>query len=313
MLHILFIILKLLGLLLLLVLGLLLLILFIVLFVPVRYRADGTACKEKSGMVRVTWLFRLVELTALYDGGVKVRARILWKRLFDETVWSGDKEETPDELTEEFTEKSAGDFAEPVKNTAQSVLEPEKKKQKETQKEPDEPEDPKLSPNPRLSKEPAGQAVEAQEIKPESSEKITGFIRKIREKAQGIRKMFDSRKEKVQKVREIISDEDNQKTVRLILRQVKKILRHILPRKLCGRVRFGFDDPSRTGQVLAAVSPFYGLYAKTLALEPVFDEKVLEGELHLKGRIRVWSLLWAGGRVLLNKNFRKQLRNLQSR
>lgn len=82
----------------------------------------------------------------------------------------------------------------------------------------------------------------------------------------------------------------------------------MLPRKISGRVRFGFDDPATTGQILTYISPFYGLYAKTLKLEPIFEEKVLDGELHVKGHIRAATLLWIVIRVVLNKNFRVLLK-----
>ena len=77
-------------------------------------------------------------------------------------------------------------------------------------------------------------------------------------------------------------DEQNQKAFRLVWKRTKKLVRYILPRKLRGRIHFGFDDPYDTGQVLAAVSPFYGMYARTLTLEPDFTGTALGGELHLK-------------------------------
>ena len=101
--------------------------------------------------------------------------------------------------------------------------------------------------------------------------------------------------------------------MKLILRQVKALLRHILPRKASGYVVFGFDDPYTTGQVLAAASLFYAWYGQNIELIPMFEEPALEGELKLKGRIRMGTLLWCGLRVFLNKNFRvllKRWRNM---
>ncbi|MBR0306454.1 MAG: DUF2953 domain-containing protein, partial [Lachnospiraceae bacterium] len=114
--------------------------------------------------------------------------------------------------------------------------------------------------------------------------------------------------EKIEQVRTFLNDQENRKTIGLLWRQVKKLLRHVLPRKISGRVRFGFDDPATTGQILTYISPFYGLYAKTLKLEPIFEEKVLDGELHVKGHIRAATLLWIVIRVVLNKNFRVLLK-----
>ena len=68
-------------------------------------------------------------------------------------------------------------------------------------------------------------------------------------------------------------DEQNQKAFRLVWKRTKKLVRYILPRKLRGRIHFGFDDPYDTGQVLAAVSPFYGMYARTLTLERISPER----------------------------------------
>ena len=56
----------------------------------------------------------------------------------------------------------------------------------------------------------------------------------------------------------IFSDEANQRTFRLLKRQVWALCRHVLPGKAAGRVRFGFEDPYITGQVLTYISPFYG-------------------------------------------------------
>jgi len=59
---------------------------------------------------------------------------------------------------------------------------------------------------------------------------------------------------------------------------------------------------------LTYISPFYGLYADKLELIPVFEESVLEGQLQVKGRIRIGTVLMIAGRMLLDKNFRKLLR-----
>ncbi len=51
-------------------------------------------------------------------------------------------------------------------------------------------------------------------------------------------------------------DEENKATVRLVIAQVKKLFRHILPREAGGNIRAGFDDPAATGTMLAAIAPF---------------------------------------------------------
>ena len=93
-----------------------------------------------------------------------------------------------------------------------------------------------------------------------------------------------------------------------MVRLTKKLIRHLLPTKCSGRVRFGFEDPYTTGQILTYISPFYGWYARSVQVEPVFDENVMEGELRLKGRVRVATLLWIVIRLFMDKNFRRLLK-----
>ena len=146
--------------------------------------------------------------------------------------------------------------------------------------------------------------------------KLRNVLQKISEKLRGLWQTLQTKKnvlqEKYEEIRALVTDEANQKTFRLLCRQVKKLLRHLLPTKCRGRVRFGFDDPATTGQILMYLSPFYGWYRDALKLEPVFDEKVTEGELWVKGRIRLGTLLWIVVRLFLDKNFRRLLKSRKS-
>ena len=82
----------------------------------------------------------------------------------------------------------------------------------------------------------------------------------------------------------------------------------MLPRRVKGKLRFGFDDPYTTGQVLMYLAPFYGLYARKLELIPVFEEPVLDGELYLKGKVRIGTVLVLAARMMLDRNFRSLLK-----
>ena len=58
-----------------------------------------------------------------------------------------------------------------------------------------------------------------------------------------------------------------------------------MPRRITGKVLFGFEDPSLTGKILAAASLLCPLYKNKFQIIPVFDRTVLEGEVKLSGRI----------------------------
>ena len=121
-------------------------------------------------------------------------------------------------------------------------------------------------------------------------------------------KRSETIKEKKEEIQAWISNENNRKTIRLLLRQLKKLILHLHPKKGKGEVVFGFDDPYTTGQVLTAVSAVYPFCHKQLDIYPVFDRQVYTAEGHFKGRIRAGTLLLIAGRMLLDKNFRGLLR-----
>jgi hypothetical protein len=136
---------------------------------------------------------------------------------------------------------------------------------------------------------------------------------RIRRIYKAVRDRYRMISEKKQWMKSFLDNEDNRKTLRLLKRQGFRLVRHVFPYRLKGELRFGFDDPYTTGQILTWISPFYGLYAGKINLIPVFEEKALDGELSLKGRIRLGTILVLVVRVLLNKNFRRLLREFRNR
>jgi len=317
MLQILFMILKILGILLLVVFGIILLILLLVLFVPVRYRLDAVFDGKPKGGLMVSWLLHLLTVRVDYDENVKARVKILWFRLFDKAVWPAEEPEKPDAAANaDFTESDKTEevtvAADPIKT--EKVVVAAKPAETVKTEQPEEPE--------QTVKTTGTEATETSDDTVQGSkielliEKITvgihALVTKISCMYRQVRGKAEAGQEKAEQFHTFLADQENRNTIRLIWKQVKKLVCHILPRKISGRVRFGFDDPATTGQILTYVSPFYGMYAKTLDLEPVFDEKVMEGELHVKGHIRAASLLWIVIRVFLNKNFRKLLKQVMA-
>jgi hypothetical protein len=138
--------------------------------------------------------------------------------------------------------------------------------------------------------------------------KIKSILLKLKFSFQNICDRLRTINEKKEEIQLWIADKENQKTIKLMIRQVKKLVRAIAPRKGKGTLTFGFDDPYLTGQILTGASLIYPFVHKHLDLYPVFDRQVLEGEGWFKGRIRFGTLVIIGGRLLLNRNFRVLLK-----
>ncbi len=319
MLHILIWILKLCGLLLLAAFLLLLAVILAILFVPLRYRADLHFENKPAGCLTATWLLHAFKAEAVLEEKLRVKIRLLWFTLFDEILWpdedeSASEEETLPEkeaiskeepLPEEDTLPKKSPLSDEERSSQESVFSDDDDILSATEVRPDKAETAKAdAPASEKKRKRISFLSRIREWIRRFIGRLTAFFRNIKASAASVQKRYRS-------FRSIITDEKNRKTFRLVKKQSGALIRHILPRRLKGWIRFGFEDPYYTGKVLTIISPFYGLYGKNISIEPVFDEKVLTGELCFSGRIRLSKLLWCIFRVVMDKNFRIIYRKLR--
>ena len=110
--------------------------------------------------------------------------------------------------------------------------------------------------------------------------------------------------EKLSSLREAVEDEENQKAFLLLVSRVKYLLHHLRFRRFEGRLQFGFDDPAMMGRILGVLSLFYPLYGENFTITPVFDHTLFEGEIALKGHVRLVHILIAAIQLMMNKKIR---------
>lgn len=291
-------ILKWLGILLLVLLGLVLTVLLAVLFVPVRYEAEGSFRGELLAKGQISWLWRLFSIQAVYDGDTEVSLRIFGVKpgRKKETAERTEKTETPDPVVTGSGKRPEEKV--PVYESRPKAEVPASEKHQGTEEGIKE-------------KVPAAGTKNAKNGQKKKRVRQSLF-QKIKVTFQRICGKLKTAEERWQKLMEFLEKEENKNTFRLLKRQVIRFFKHVLPGKVSGTVRFGFEDPYTTGRILTYISPFYGWYGRTIQVIPVFDEQVLDGELSLKGRIRIATLLFIGFQVWRDKNFRTLLKRWQA-
>lgn len=291
-------ILKWLGILLLVLLGLVLTVLLAVLFVPVRYEAEGSFRGELLAKGQISWLWRLFSIQAVYDGDTEVSLRIFGVKpgRKKETAERTEKTETPDPVVTGSGKRPEEEV--PVYESRPKAEVPASEKHQGTEEGIKE-------------KVPAAGTKNAKNGQKKKRVRQNLF-QKIKVTFQRICGKLKTAEERWQKLMEFLEKEENKNTFRLLKRQVIRFFKHVLPGKVSGTVRFGFEDPYTTGRILTYISPFYGWYGRTIQVIPVFDEQVLDGELSLKGRIRIATLLFIGFQVWRDKNFRTLLKRWQA-
>lgn len=293
MLHIILTILKILGIILLVLLGIVLAVLLSVLFIPVCYRGQGKKEGEQiEAKASVSWLCYLIHGTVIYESGKtrwelylfgiplrKVRDRIK-ERKRKKSRKAKKPEGEPSVAPEEKPERKAG------------VRLEEKTKEEVSQKE---------------KRESSG--VENHK----KTEKKQGIWKKISEKIKRVRLTFHNICANIKEWRSFFALETTKAAFRFLLGKGKGLLHHILPRKIRGKLIFGFEDPALTGQVLGVAAIFYSFYQDKFLLTPVFDRQILEGEITLSGRIYGVYLLWTAWQIYKNQDVRKVYQKFQDK
>ena len=298
-------ILKIFGILLLVVIGLLILGILAILFVPLRY--DGKISyndKNQCVATQITWLFRLICIEGGYQEKVYARARLLWFTLWK---WKADEKENDKEDHLESADYSEEELDRLLEERSQKEESKEETKEEtvieEKMDEPDAEENlTEVQPTEIEPKEVEPTEIESKEVESNEAESTEKKPKKIQ--LQQIGKRIKEIKEKIKHIKEMASDQRIHRAILLLIDGAWKIVRHSLPRKIKGRAKFGFEDPSTTGQILTYVSLLYPCYAKSVELVPMFTEKVIDLDLYFRGRVRLFSLIWICVKIWFDRNFR---------
>ena len=308
-------ILKILGIILLVLLGLLLVIVLSVLFVPVRYRLEGEKSSPgwsgANGKVKVSWLLHLIHLRIQYqekelDWECYLFGVPLKKAGAAVREWKKKRRKKKVQEQKERRKKAVQQKNEPEKRTAA------KKKGQEKPLQIEEKTEIKTAERKQQEKEKVSDKLSRFWNR---CKKIVGsileFPGKLKKKLTNIRLTFRGFCDKIKRWRTLWNEDSTQAALRFLTEKGRKLIRHVLPRKIRGSITFGCEDPALTGQILGAVAIAYPLYGKGVAVYPRFEEKILEGQLQMKGRIVAACLLWQAWKIYRNPDVRKTLKKIR--
>lgn len=322
--HVLLILLKFLGIFLLFLLGLI----FLILAAPIRYSFHFHAGEDASfgGQIKVTWLLGILYIRGSYIEKIfEYRVRIFGyqilgnqkeflekkqkrerkkqKKKNKKSEKSNNKENVPAPLKQE--ESHGEDRSAKQEMQTEEKVSPEQEgtcKERRSAEQEVRTEE-KVSPEQEGTCEgrrSAEKAVEPMEKKPSSTggsgKKTTGRL--------------DSLRNKVHEFREAYQEYHGKQLMDFAKQSIIKILRHVLPRRMRGFIRFGFDDPAVTGIVTGGAALFYPKYRDTLVLEPDFGQECFEADCRGRGRIHPGFFLYMGLKALWNPDVRALLKKL---
>lgn len=309
-------VLKIVGIILLVILCPVLLLILTVLFVPVRYRLEAEAAAGAyKGKGKMTWLLHSfsvkVDLDSQAEKKATLKIRILGLDFLSLMSKMKEKRKTKGDRAKPKKEKQNKKLAELEKHDPQTYeeLRAEALAKRKAEKEKIEVEETaaKAREDERLAslKKLRGHRLTKRKQKREIlAERLARLIRKaIRSIAaigvtlyelpgvviHAVGKAFGKIRQSLRTIkrwRYFLQNERTAEALKLVLKSLKKLIRHIRPKTIKGHLTYGFDDPYQTGLMLAAADSVYGLWSRHFTLTPDFEKKALDGHVLIKGKIR---------------------------
>ena len=274
-------ILKIIGIILLVVLGLLLFLLFLVLFVPIRYRMEGGKEEQFRMEADVRWLSPVLAFRFSYrKEETECWFRFLWfrKRLDGEEddyiIPEEDDGTIPQEETVLLQHSDSGGngagFSMESGGSGKTKAERKKKKKKKKRR------------------------------------MVSEFFHSLRRTLKRFLAQCRQMKDMLCRGKALLEDEINQRSVRLIFRELRYLLRHSGFRRIQTNLTFALWEPSATGQFLGVLCMLPVMYRYEIQVYPDFEAEsaYVRGSFQIKGHIRLIHMLVSFLRLLKEREFR---------
>ena len=225
------------------ILGLLLFLIALVIFVPVRYRAQGSSHGGINYTFHFSWLCSIVAISKKLHSdkimlkvfGIPVKCLAGGEKRATKTPGQKDKEKS-------VREKPAAEKSAAEKPAAEEPVKRMPGKKAKTKKE-------------------------------------------LRSKRKKKKKIFSFNG--VSSIIGLVKDTNNRLVLKRLWREIKRLIRYLLPTRVHGTVIIGTGDPCLTGLILGGLSLIPIVYQDGVQITPDFEEKHFEAEGFVRGRIRV--------------------------
>ena len=159
---------------------------------------------------------------------------------------------------------------------------------------------------------PLSRKIKAASIRTRS--KTLDIIAKSVQAVEGAMKKLKVLYEQIKKYVNFIRSQTTRRAFKKLVNLVVKIIKHIIPRKIHGKVEFGFEEPHLTGQALGGVAVAYDMFGidpENIEVIPYFDREMIDARLEYRGRIFLIVLLSYGLKFILDLDTRKTIKTIK--
>lgn len=296
----------------------LLLLVCFLLFCPICYKAKAEFGEKLLADGRVCWLLGLVWVTfAFQEGEFTSKIRLFGMDLQKVSAWRKKRRDRKKADRKKQRNKSNKEASRRVLE-ADSSLETKKKPEyekipgTEAEKKSEAEKMPKLEAKTESKEEPRllQERSEGKETKKEKKNFIRALWQKLKDFIRFIKTFFKSLASLCKKIKKktdwakdakkFWKSANTQRMVCILKDNVIHLWRKLKPKVLRGNIFLGTGDPCSTGEILGVAAIFYAAYGRRIQVTPDFETARFEGNLFIKGRISLITIVIILIRIFLS-------------
>ncbi|MFG6367159.1 MAG: hypothetical protein K1W16_01820 [Lachnospiraceae bacterium] len=307
---ILFTVLKIAGIVFLVILGLVILILLLVMFVPVRYRGEGSYYDSAfSTKLNFSWLCRIVSVWGEFQKGQE-RGFHIYLKIFGIVIYDNLKRANK----KRKHKKGKSTKTKIEHNNEIQAAETQDVISDETANKWEAP----MNKNVCLNMDAENAGSDMPKEKQNILEKIKRFFINFVKFLKNIKFTFSKVCDTIVKIKdnikyylEVLQLESTKQAFATCQKQFRYALRKLSPRNFQINLHLGFADPAVMGEVLAVWGMFYPIHLGNIDIQPEFDRVVMEGDFSFRGRISVFVFVRIACILFFDRNIKCLLRQLK--
>ena len=315
MLAVILFVLKIIGIIILVILLLAILLLLLVLFVPIRYRIDGTVPKtyldegfdtDKIDLkIGFHWLLHILSGKYVFPGDESFTVRVFGIRVYP-------RKKRSDNKSEERSKKKSKEKSDELESRKDDIIREDMESGLEEKQEVSQTTEITTEETQTTDQDTAFEEETVEDNKKSFAdvvEDVISFILKVIKTPQNV---FSKIKYtisrvcgKINMIRSTLESEIFSRAFELVKGKLLKILRMICPDKSDIKVLLGVGDPALEAEIMAIYGILYPkLYGK-IDFEPDFEQRVVQADVHMKGHITICTVLYCVCVCYFNKDVKR--------
>lgn len=315
--HVILLILKVLGITLLILLGIVLLLVLLLLLAPFHYTIDAEYYGDVKAVGRIQWLCFVLDLKGVY-GNNKF---LYYLKSFGFMISTNDEEDKHYRAIsdEEAESDKSSDKVKPseTEKVPVRVVEDDFVTYEQEPKPESEPQKKSIFMRIYEGIESGLEWVVTIPMRvhdkiSELMARILDFFANLAENMNKVIKKRDMILQKITGVRSLLEKPYTKKVLKDGKVLLKKMWKHVRPRKLQGNIHFGLEDPATTGQLLGVVGMLYPVYRNHFVIAPDFEQQIFEGKIYAKGRVQIGRMTFLALRFMLTRDFFKTVQKARA-